>query len=265
MSDARHGNLVISTIGDASVHRSWLSEPSRRQFDLFLIYYGDGDDSASRDATYYERRKGFKWELLEHVAREYGDVLRQYANIWCPDNDVRSSTPDVNRLFATFAQYHLQLAQPAIAAGEVSYRALRRRRGVVLRYAPFVEIMCPLFTREAFYRVAGTFDENRSGWGLDWVWPRYFQPHEIAIIDRVGVEHTGKLFRGENYRQLAQMGIDHNEDFRRVIAKFGGYDPHVHRQMLRGRLRMPEVREPQDRTSWARRLRQLIPLRAAAA
>jgi hypothetical protein len=192
-------------------------------------------------------------------------VLRQYANIWCPDNDILSSTHDVNRLFTTFDQYRLQLAQPAIAAGEVSYRALRRRRGVVLRYTPFVEIMCPLFTREAFYRVAETFGENRSGWGLDWLWPRYFRPHEIAIIDQVGVEHTGQLFRGENYRQLARLGIDQNEDFRRAIAKFGGFDPRVHRQMLRGRLRMSAIREPRSSRRWPWHLRDLFQLRPAAA
>jgi hypothetical protein len=265
MSDAPHRNLVISTIGDGSVHRSWLSEPSERQFDLFLIYYGDQDDFARRDATYYERRKGFKWELLDYVTRQHADVLLRYSNIWCPDNDIRASTRDVNRLFATFAEYKLQLAQPAIAAGEVSYRALRRRRGVVLRYAPFVEIMCPLFTREAFFRVAATFGENRSGWGLDWVWPRYFRPQEIAIIDRVGVEHTGKLFRGENYRHLAQLGIDPGEDFRRMIAKFGGFDPNLHRQLVRGRLRMPTVRESGKVHHWGWRLRQWMGLRAAEA
>ena len=37
-------NLIISPIGDTSVHASWLSHPELRSFDLFLIYYGQADD-----------------------------------------------------------------------------------------------------------------------------------------------------------------------------------------------------------------------------
>ncbi|HEX3724590.1 MAG TPA: hypothetical protein VHV08_00040, partial [Pirellulales bacterium] len=221
----------------------WLSHPGARTFDLFLIHYGEANDFGREDATYYEHRKGFKWELLDYVTREHAHVLERYTNIWIPDHDIRADTPAINRLFELFEQYTLQLAQPAIAQGEVSYQALRQRRGVVLRYTPFVEIMCPLFTRQALDRVSSTFTESRSGWGLDWVWPRYFRPREIAIIDAVGVEHTGPLFNGENYRRLAALGIDPAAEFQRLTARYGGFKRGLHRRLVRGKIRLPEVRE----------------------
>jgi hypothetical protein len=237
-------NLILSPIGDESVHRSWINHADERQFDLFLMYYGDRQGFGREDATYYVARKGFKWELVGHALDEHANVLDHYANIWIPDHDVRADTRSINRMFDLFDHYRLQLAQPAIAQGEVSYETLRQRPSVVLRYAPLVEVMCPLFTREALSRVAFSFEESRSGCGLDWLWPRYFLPHEVAILDAVGVEHVGKLFRGENYQRLAELGVFPADDFRRVIDRYGGFNRRLHRRLVRGRVRLPEIREP---------------------
>ncbi len=243
MTAARH-NLIISPIGEESVHASWLSHPEARSFDLFLINYGSTPDFGRAEATHYVARQGFKWELIHHALVNHRDILDRYSNIWCPDCDIRADTHSVNRLFELFEQYHLQLAQPAVAKGEVTYKSLRQRAGVILRYSPFVECMCPVFTRPALSRVSSTFLENRSGWGLDCVWPRFFEPCEIAILDSVGVEHTGQLLRGASYRHLAELGIDPGQEFQRVMAKYGGFQRRLHRRLVRGTIRLPAIREP---------------------
>jgi hypothetical protein len=262
---ATRRNLILSPIGDRSVHASWLSHAELQAFDLFLIYYGDRGDVGREQATYYLQRKGFKWELIDHALKHYGEILGRYANIWCPDNDIRVDTVGINRLFELFEKYTLQMAQPAIAAGEVSYQALRQRPGVVLRYSPYVEVMCPLFTRQALWRIAPTLLESRSGWGLDWVWPRYFAPHEIAILDAVGVEHAGPLGRGENYQQLEQLGIRPGEEFERVVAKFGGFNRRLHKKFVRGKIKLPTIRETKDRAGLLARLMKGLGLRRTAA
>jgi hypothetical protein len=239
-----HRNLIISPVGDDSLHGTWLSGPASRTFDLFLIHYGKQPDFGRADATYYAQRRGFKWELMHYALAQHPDIFARYRTIWCPDHDIRVNTAGVNRLFDVFEHYHLQIAQPAIAAGEVSYKTLQQKPGVILRYSPYVEIMCPIFTRDAFRRVSHTFLENRSGWGIDWVWPRYFRPGEIAIIDAVGVEHTGKLMRGENYQRLAALGIDPRADFKGVITKYGGFSRRLHRQFVRGSTRLVTVPDP---------------------
>ncbi len=262
---ATRRNLIISPIGDSSVHASWLSRPALRSFDLFLIYYGQSDDFGRGDATHYLHRKGFKWELVDHVCAQHADVLDRYANIWCPDNDIRLDTAGVNRMFELFERYSLQLAQPAIAAGQVSYETLRQRPGVVLRYSPYVEVMCPLFTREALRRCQPTLLESRSGWGLDWVWPRYFAQHEIAIIDAVGVEHTGPLGQGENYQRLAELGVYPDREFHQVMDKFGGFDRRLHKKFVRGRIKLPAILEPGQRQSFIARLKSRLGWRRVAA
>jgi hypothetical protein len=264
MSTTRR-NLILSPIGDGSLHASWLSHPEQRLFDTFLIYYGDTGDFGRGDATHYLRRKGFKWELIDHVLRNHGEILGRYTNIWCPDNDIRADTPAINQMFQLFEKYALQMAQPAIAAGEVSYQALRQQPGVVLRYSPYVEVMCPLFTREALWRIAPTLLEARSGWGLDWIWPRLFAAHEIAILDAVGVEHAGPLGRGENYRELARLGIQPNEEFQRVMAKYGGFNRRLHKKFVRGTIKLPTIRQNGVRPGLVARLMEGLGLRRAAA
>ncbi len=258
-------NLIISPIGDTSVHASWLSQPELRSFDLFLIYYGQREDFGRAEATHYLRRKGFKWELIDHVCREHADLLDRYENIWCPDNDIRVDTRGANQLFELFERYSLKLAQPAIAAGEVSYETLRQRPAVVLRYSPYVEVMCPLFTRDALGRCQPTFLECRSGWGLDWVWPRYFDPHEIGIIDAVGVEHTGPLGNGENYQRLAELGIFPDREFHQVMKKYGGFNRRLHKKFVRGRIKLPAIFEPDWQPSILMRLKSRLGLYRAAA
>lgn len=264
MQPGRH-NLVISPIGDDSVHASWLSDSAARTFDVFLIYYGKREGFGSPDADHYLCRAGFKWELLDHVARQHRDILERYDRIWCPDCDIRADTATVNRLFELFDEYQLQLAQPAIAAGEVSYKFLRKRSGVVLRYSPFVECMCPLFTREALFAVLPTFLESRSGWGVDWLWPRHFERRQIAVLDAVGVEHTGRLFRAESYQNLAKLGIDPGREFDQVMARHGGFNRRLHRKLVRGRIKLPAIREPGSCVSLAARMLARLgvrPLRA---
>src|SRR5437762_2208113 len=105
--------------------------------------------------------------------------------------------------------------------------------------------MCPLFTRQAFYRVRHTFLESRSSFGLDLVWPKYFAPREMAILDRIGVHHTRPLQSGEHYQRLAACGIDSNRERDALVASHGGIDWRQHKRLLRGRKRMPATPDPE--------------------
>jgi hypothetical protein len=247
-------HLVISPIGDDSMHASWLSDPARRSFDVLLIHYGNRPDFGRDVADHYLSRKGFKWELLDHALRERRETFEQYDYIWCPDCDIRTDTSGVNRLFELCREYQLEMAQPAIASGDVTYQFLRKRLGVVLRYTPFVEVMCPVFSRAALLKLWPTFLESRSGWGLDLLWPRHFSRRQMAVIDAVGVEHTGPLFRGENYQNLSRLGLDPGQEMQQIVARHGGFNRRLHRKLVRGRITLPAVWENPRESSWTERL-----------
>jgi hypothetical protein len=251
-----HRNLVLSTVGDNSRHPTWLTGNEPRNFDLFLIYFGENPDYNFSGAAHTLRRKGFKYPLIDHALTEFASIFAQYDRIWLPDDDIAADTATVNRIFDLFAQNHLQLAQPAISAGEVSYESLRQTPRTILRYTPYVEVMCPIFTREALYKVKPLFLETQSGWGIDWVWSKWFAKGEVAILDACGVEHTGKLLRGELYQKLKARGIDPYQEFDDCVARHGGINRRHHKRMLRGRMAMSRIPAPgQALTLWEKATR----------
>ncbi len=262
---AQARNLIISTIGRNSVHGSWSVHSAARTYDLLLINYSDQPGFGATNATYYLERKGMKWELVGYALDTLPDIVARYINVWLPDDDIRTSPNEIDRLFALFEEYRLQLAQPAIAAGEVSYKVFRQRPGVILRYSPLVENMCPLFTRDALRQVSATFGESRSGWGLDVIWPRLFAANEVGIIDAVGVEHTRPVGKGLMYQTLAKQNIDPRRELADMVARHGGFDAKFHHRLVRGTIKLPAVRDPAARVQWWNRALEGLGLRRAVA
>jgi hypothetical protein len=237
-------NLVISPVGDKSKHATWLAGAEERRYDLFLIYFGENSEYDFSGAEFTLRRKGFKFPLLDYVLKEYAATIANYDRIWCPDDDIAADLATINRLFDLFAKHRLHLAQPAISAGDVSYESLRQVTGTLLRYSPYVEVMCPIFSYEALCKAKPLFLETQSGWGIDWVWSKWFEKGEVAILDACGVQHTGVLMKGDLYQKLMARGIDPYAEFDECVAKYGGINRRTHKRMVRGT--MPLWRIPSD-------------------
>jgi hypothetical protein len=256
-------NLIIAAIGDGNVLDSWLDRPDERQFDLFAIDFRPRPRSAPPLASYFVQRPGFKFEHLDHVAEHFSAELSRYERIWCPDDDVALDTVSINRMFSLMELHRLKLAQPAIAIGDVSFQSFRPRVGAVLRFAPFVEVMCPVFTREAFFRVRPTFLAARSAWGLDLAWPHYFKPQQVAILDCIHAHHTRPLASGEAYARFKQLGIEPAQERDEVVRRFGGMPERVIRRMVFGKQKMPTLFEPRFRRGLWRRLVERVSRHAA--
>lgn len=256
-------NLIIAAIGHGNVLDTWLDCPNERQFDLFAIDFRPGSRTAPPLATYFVQRPGFKFEHLDYVAEHFSAVLNRYERIWCPDDDVALDTASINRMFSLVEQHRLQLAQPAIATGDVSFQSFRPRPGALLRFTPFVEVMCPVFTREALFWVRPTFLASRSGWGLDLAWPHFFKPREVAILDCIHAHHTRPLASGEAYERFKRLGIDPAQERDEVVRRFGGMSERVVRRMVFGKLKMPTLFEPGFRRGLWRRFVERVSRRAA--
>jgi hypothetical protein len=216
-----HRNLIISPVGDDSRHPSWLDAAAERQFDLALIYFGGQEDRYRADADHYLVQRGFKFHLIERMLRQLAQQLEAYDLIWLPDDDIASTTHDVNRLFAIAREYRLAISQPAISAGDTSYKVVRQQPGLLLRYTQFVEVMCPVLSRAALARVRSTLTENKSAWGIDWAWTRLVPAGDMAIIDAVGVQHTRPLHSGAGYERMRNAGVDPHHDLAEMTARYG--------------------------------------------
>jgi hypothetical protein len=236
-------NLVVSIVGDNSVHRTWLEPAGPRNFDLCLIYYGDSPRRFACDAEIYLQRKGIKFSLIFELAKhELADVLFQYERVWMPDDDIAANMQTVNRLFLLAEEHRLCICQPAIGSGDVTFRTLRAHSGYILRYSRFVEIMCPLFTRATLQQMLPTFNANRSAWGIDWLWASRLGPKDLAVIDAVPMAHTRPLASGGVHSRFAALGVDPGREHKELEAKYGLHIRRRHRRTLRGTARIRGLR-----------------------
>lgn len=221
-SPARHPrNLVVVRAGDGSLHPQWIASP-RRDFDLFVSYYGRTPGRHAAGADYYESRPGPKWPCIADLLREHRDLLDRYDCVWLPDDDLAADTATIDRMFAFFHAHRLCIAQPALTRDSYfTWNTLLQDTNCHLRYTRFVEIMAPIFSREALRICAPTFDESPSGWGLDWLWPKLCGEAglgRLAVIDATPVRHT-RPCGGELYR--ANPELDPRADAERVLRKYG--------------------------------------------
>src|ERR1035437_10145132 len=165
-------NLVILCCGDTSIHKEWVKP--NREFDVMIIYFGDITDKYLEDTDrgLYVSDKGHKWGLTSNAYNTHKELISRYDAVWCPDEDIRITSNDINRCFDIFHGNKLSLAQPSLYPLNSSHGITNTNHGNLLRYTNFVEIMAPMFSINAFEILSTTFNESVSGWGLDWAWPK---------------------------------------------------------------------------------------------
>lgn len=187
-------NLVIGCVGPTSLHKHWLD--GDRDFDVFLVYYGDGGDCYKHDSDYYARVKGTKFNIVGSL-----DIPLGYEYIFIPDDDLFMSSQDINRLFEYAKNYDLWICQPSLI-GYYSVPHNLHRPDYVLRYTDYVEIIAPCFSSLSFSLCKNTFNYNKSCWGIEKLWDKElgFPQDKIAVIDDVIAIHTRPCFKGDNYR-----------------------------------------------------------------
>jgi hypothetical protein len=221
MSAPRRKNLVVLRAGDGSLHPQWLAGP-QRDFDLFVSYYGKVEGRHRDSADLWEHRPGPKWSCIADLMAAHPGLVEQYDAFWFPDDDLAADTDTLNRMFALFQGFGLKLAQPALTRDSYfSWRQLLQRDEFVLRHVAFVEVMAPLFTRSSLQLCLPSFGSSRSGWGLDWVWPKLLGGGEdgrIAILDATPVKHTRPV-GGELYKNNPEL--DPRVDNERLATAHG--------------------------------------------
>lgn len=204
--------LVISTVGDESLHPEWIS--GTPNFDLVLLYYGDDEKIAELNiqyTPYVYAAKGEKYHLLKSFIQSNLDFISNYEYIWFPDDDVSISTQNINKLFKIAAQYQLSISQPAME-GYISHEITKPISNSLLRYTNFVEVLAPLFDKKTLFKVYDTFNLNYSSWGYDYLWPHLlgYPKDKIAIIDSIIMTHTKPV--GQNYSRFPRAPWEEMND-----------------------------------------------------
>lgn len=210
--------LIISTVGDHSLHSEWLA--GERNFDVFLLYYGNNAEKEKQykqQADYFVADRGVsKFIKIKKAIEEHIDLVKQYTHIWLPDDDISISTTAINQLFNTAEENKLLLCQPAMT-GYISHDITSPRPGGNIRYTCFVEVLAPLFSRETLLKLLHTFDMTVSSWGIEYIWVDKlgYPKKQIAIIDNITMEHTRPV--GKDY---SRFSVNPEEEMTRLLKPY---------------------------------------------
>lgn len=201
--------LVVIRCGDNSLHKNWVNDNSK--FDVILSYFGDNIPYRLDNIKYVHHFKGSKWEGLYDLFHNHQELWKDYDYVWLPDDDLDSTAENINSFLELVEKYQFDLCQPALTTDSYfSYKDLLQNNDLIYRETNFVEVMAPCFSKRIFLKAYQTFNENKSGWGLDFYWPILFKKEniKIGIIDSAPIHHTrpvGIAGHGSNDKNLSPL------------------------------------------------------------
>jgi hypothetical protein len=233
-------NLIYVNAGKNSQHKSWYVEG--REYDIFANYY-EGDnismfEETDMDCGYYKHQfedykmyyQGFKFQCFYNIMMNgHLYLLDKYDYFWITDNDMGDMDyKKINRMFSLFKESGLYIGQPSTRPEDPAVWSyyLNHREGQRWRETTFVEIMCPLFTKEALINFLPFFKESASGCGLDLLWSDYARRNgkQVGVIDEIIVKHLIEC--GGIYPNLAKVNIDPRTEMEAILNKYQVRWPH---------------------------------------
>ena len=202
----QHKYLVFTSAGDNSNLHHWIK--GNKNFDFWISYFGDEENKYSEQADYYMMRKGGKFPALHYIYQKWPAILASYDAIFVLDDDLIFSGNDISRLFNLMEERELWLLQPAFdKRGKISFKLNEVRPFSLLRYTNFVEVACPLFTKDQLFKFMNVYDPNLIGWGVDlWFSELISQQdtkrNKIAIIDLISCINPRDEKKINNKREI---------------------------------------------------------------
>ena len=243
--------LVVIRCGDASLHPEYVNQHA--DFDVVLSYFGNDLPYDLTHIQYVHYCKGSKWEGLNAFFQANPSIWQAYDYIWLPDDDLSSDVANINRFLQIADQEQFDLAQPGLTHNSYwSFLITRQVKGLRYRVSNFVEVMAPLFSRSAFAVCVDTFAENKSGFGLDFLWRTLLKGRKIGIIDQTPVFHTRPVGSAGNGMGAQKAGnVVTPRDERKALFK-------KYRIFAKNKKCTSAVTEDGVRVDDARQLRALI-------
>lgn len=203
-------NLIIVPVGltidhfiklhnvDFDVKDHWRNTNNERNYDILAVQYGD---FVPEDGTYDVSMKatGNKWKIIKELSKTID--FSQWEYIGAYDDDVITSSAAVSYCFKFAKENSVGAYQQALFYGsESNWPITRLNTEYAWVETDFMEIMCPVFTKENFIKLLdllNSYDANH-GWGLDFIFKDYFGCN-IGIFHFAPMLHPSRPNTGSSY------------------------------------------------------------------
>lgn len=195
-------------------------------WDLMEIYFMDSDITVITSGNMNSEADYIVFETNPEM-RKFSIVKRLYqinADLWnykavmIIDDDLTPHGCSIADIFNKFIETNMRVGQPALSHDSFySHPITLVDAKFDWRITNFVELMCPIFTKEALSNYIKYFDETVSGFGLDNLWSKKEWEFNggLAIIDSATMRHNRPVRGG-----VAYHGISPDDDKFRLFRKF---------------------------------------------
>lgn len=203
-------NLIIVPVGKpvdhfikqtgypVKVEDHWRWRNNNTNYDVMAVQYGDFvPEDGSYDGLCY--RPGFKWTILKELYKNID--MSQYEYIGLYDDDVIIDYCSMNYSFDLAREKNFPAFQISLAQGsESSYKCTQNMEGVEYSETNFIEVMCPVFRKDALDKVMDLINKYDiyTGWGLDYVLSEWLSSY-VYVIHGVKMFHPSRPDTGSGY------------------------------------------------------------------
>jgi len=219
-------NIIIAPCGNkASIFKEfWLKYKEEKEFEVCLLFYHEqiNNPALYADADHFFHLKGFKYHMIHRLLTEvHPEWLQQYDHFYFLDDDIEIDTRQINRMFALSKAMDAYITCAALTKDSYcSWPFFKQDLNSWCRFVGQIEVMAPLFNREALVRCLETFIANRSSWGMDSVWPKIlgYPEDKLVVFDTVTMRHIHPVGKGELYQKI---GVNPHDEWADIVARYG--------------------------------------------
>ena len=200
-----------------------------RDFDVLRNYYVDPSAQVCSESDHVLFQRGTKVTSIDSILGRDPELLLAYDHVLFLDDDIELGAQDVSSFFAIMERHDIALAQPLLTPESNCIWPIFKDSGHVGKIVPVssVEVMMPGFSREALRRLAWTFHETISGFGVDLLWGHTLaaerEAGRIAIIGGVVARHERVIddIGGSFYNFMAHNDINPKLELWMVMSEHG--------------------------------------------
>ena len=213
-------NLVFTSAGDnANIDKWLLNNKNKRSYDIAIAWYGSDREKRNllknNSDIFMERRDG-KFPNFKYLYNRF-NFIRNYEYVWITDDDINIETDKVNTMFNLIKEYNILVISPSFDSnGKISWKITKKYDSSFMRYTNFIEMTCPIFSRDALKIIMPDFPEKLKGWGTDWYYMNLLDyknnTEKFAIIDEISVYNPKPDEKKGGIREITKL--QSNEDRR---------------------------------------------------
>lgn len=217
--------LVFIQSGRAGEHFTWLDAMADRSWDLCLNLY-DSEAEIWPDAEYVIAQAGSKATAMYFFVRAFREIVQHYRYVLFLDDDILTSTADINEAFEICEQKKLQCAQMSLSEESNCVWPIFFKKGSDgVRYTNGVEVMMPIYSQGALLKGETLFGQSISGFGLDLALGKVAAEagaRSCAVIDAVTARHLKPIDTSDGglYDYFRSCDINPKAELWSLIRKY---------------------------------------------